>query len=102
MSVSMTPDDAWIVGSSLTALIATGPAYLAAKRGAQKTGHTDPEVAKAAVVDALQAVVGPLNGRLDEMHQTLNDISKWQSEHATDHAISALTRSPILEIRKGE
>lgn len=100
------PDFAWMVGTAIGAIITTGPAYLAARRGgkhAESTSHAESEheATRQAMTDALGAVVGSLNGRLDEMHTTIKDMRDWQAEHTTEHAISALTRSSVLEMRKG-
>lgn len=105
-AVQMSPDSAWMVGSTLTALIATGPAYLAAKRGSKKAESTEHavkehEVTREAMQNAVTLALGPISGRLDEMHKTLADIQGWQAEHTTEHAVSALRR-PLLEVRKGE
>lgn len=105
----MDPDAAWIIGTAIGALITTGPAYIAAKRSdrkigkAESTAHAENEHAQTRqiVVDALNSVVGPLNGRLDEMHATLADIHEWQADHGLQHASEALKRIPALEIRKG-
>jgi hypothetical protein len=109
----ITPDFAYV----LAAVIATGPAYIMARRSSKKadkaestvvnaesTKHAEQEHerTRAAMVDALNAVVGPLNGRLDEMHATIADMHAWQADHALQHATAALKRSPILEFRKGE
>jgi hypothetical protein len=105
------PDGAWLAGSVAAAFIG-GPltAYVAAKRGARKAESTEHAVAeheatRAIVVDAVTAavgaVIGPVNGRLDEMHKSLADIGQWQAEHATTHAVSELTRPALMEYRKG-
>lgn len=98
----ISPDGAWIVGSIVTA----GPAYIMARRSGRKaesTNHAELEhvATRAAMVESLNAVIGPLNGRLDEMHATMADMRDWQAEHATDHAVSALQRIPLYEHRKG-
>lgn len=99
------PDSAWMVGTLLGAVISAGPAYIAAKRSDRKGKNADVaqhETTRQTVVDAITAVIGPLNGRLDEMHATLADVRDWQAEHATSHAVSELTRSPILEMRRND
>jgi TolA-binding protein len=99
------PDAVWLVGSLAVAGIAAGPAYIAAKRGAKRAESTDHAEAehkatRDAMVEALSSVVGPLNGRLDEMHAQLNDIREWQTDHAVEHATEKLTRPSVLEYRK--
>jgi hypothetical protein len=97
----MTPDLAWVVGSA----IAAGPAYLMARlaRQTESTKHAEGAHAETrqVMVDALNAVVGPLTGRLDEMHATLADVHEWQAQHSLEHSTEELKRIPALEIRKG-
>lgn len=99
------PDGAWMIGTLLGAAISAGPAYLAAKRSNRRvTGveQSQHEATRQATVDALNAVMGPVTGRLDEMHATIADVRDWQAEHATTHAVDSLTRSPILEMRRND
>jgi hypothetical protein len=101
MGAQMNPDTAWIVGSAVSAVIATGPAYIAAKRGAAK--RPDDTAAHAetrnAVADSLNMAVGQIMGRLDAMAGQLSDVQSWQAEHTTEHAVSRITRADVVERR---
>ena len=101
------PDVAWTIGTIIGAIITSGPMYLALRKGrkleeAESTPHAvrEHELTREAIKDALGGLIGPLNGRLDEMHATMNDMREWQEDHATTHAIAAMHKSPI-EYRKG-
>jgi hypothetical protein len=99
----MSPDAAWVIGTTLGAAISAAPAYIATKRSNRKvetSEHTEHEATRTAMVDALKLIVGPLDGRLTEMHIDIKEMRDWQAEHTTEHAVTALTRSPILEYRK--
>lgn len=87
---SLTPDDAWIVGSALAAAIAAGPAYLAARKNKRTASN---------VKDTLAYEFGRLHERLDSQDRALTDVQAWQAEHTTEHAVSLLTRRG-LEIRR--
>lgn len=97
----MTPDSAWIIGSALTAIIATGPSYLArrAARKAESTEHAERE--HTVTRDAFAEFTGKVLSRLDDQREQLNDVREWQAEHSTAHAIDKLT-VPALEVRKGK
>lgn len=104
--LQMTPDSAWVAGSVIVAVVSAGPAYLMARRSraAESTPHAEAAHAatRETIVDAINAAIGPLHGRLDEMHATLADQTAWQREHAVQHAVNSLHRSPILEMRKAK
>lgn len=100
MSAQMTPDNAWVLGASLSAAIAAGPAYLASRRArkAESTAHAEHE--HEITRDAFAELTGSVIGRLDEMHATLSDLREWQAAHTTEHAVARIV-SPY-EVRKGK
>jgi predicted nucleic acid-binding protein len=100
-AAQMSPDTAWVVGSVVTAVVASGPAYLAAKRGASKRPDESAAHAetRATVTDSLNIAVGQIMGRLDAMAAQLSDVQSWQAEHTTEHAVSRITRADVVERR---
>lgn len=99
----MNPDDAWLIGSVVTACIGAAPAYLAAKRGSRKAESTEhAEMAHEVTRTVIAEAIGPLTGRLDEMHRTLAEVRDWQAEHTTEHAVTKLQAIPRIELRKGK
>lgn len=91
----MTPDAAWMIGSVVTAVIATGPAYLAARRSRTNASHAVTN----AVGDVISREFGAISAKLDEHGKQLTDIQEWQAEHTTEHAVSTIMRSR-LELRR--
>lgn len=96
---ALTPDGAWVVGSVVTAAVAAGPAYLAARRSKNSARH-EGEATRSAVTDALNQAVGELHGRFDGLSSQLKDVQEWQSEHVTEHAVDRFARTPRLELRR--
>lgn len=89
---SVSPGLWWAVGAVITSAVTTGPAYLAARRSrgaAREEG--------ALTRDAVSEAIGELNGRIDELGQSLRsdiaEVRDWQAAHTTDHAIAAIRQT---------
>lgn len=89
---SVTPGMAWAIGAIVTSLVTTGPAYLAARRS-RGAAREEGELTR----EALNGVVGHINGRIDELGEGLRsdiaEVRDWQAAHTTDHAIAAIRQT---------
>lgn len=92
---SLTPDFAWTIGTVAAAALTAAPAYLSARRMRREEAQ-----GRQSMSGSIAHEFGRLHGRLDAQDKQLGEISEWQAEHTTEHAVAALTRSSRLEIRR--
>jgi shikimate kinase len=90
MGANVNPDTAWAIGAVASALVTTGPAYLAVRRS-RGTAREEGSATR----EALLAV-------RDELRSDIREVRDWQAAHQTEHAVYGLGVRRPLETRDNE